>query len=80
MQHLHVRITRSITAPTCMKDTYMEFAMACENHVYILLALINIFYSNSRNVGMAQKVQKRVRSVTQRSINHGSYMQERRTL
>ena len=47
---------------------------------YRLLEIIKIFYKNSKDVGMAQKVQKQVKAVTQWSINHGPYMQECRTL
>ena len=42
--------------------------------------LIKIFYKNSKDVGMAQKVQKQLKAVTQSSINHGPYMQECGTL
>ena len=45
-----------------------------------VLEIIKIFYKNSKDVGMAQKVQKQVKAVTQWSINHGPYMQECRTL
>ena len=48
--------------------------------VICILEIIKIFYKNSKDVGMAQKVQKQVKAVTQWSINHGPYMQECRTL
>ena len=48
-------------------------------HEY-LLELLKMFYKNSKDVGMAQKVQKQVKAATQWSINHGPYMQEWRTL
>ena len=41
--------------------------------------LIKIFYRNGEDVGMAQKVQKQVKAVTQWS-NHGPYIQECHTL
>ena len=47
---------------------------------YILIEIIKIFYESSKDVGMAQKVQRQVMAVTQWSINHGPYMQECRTL
>ena len=45
-----------------------------------VLGLIKDFYKNSKDVGMVQKVQKQVKAVTQWSINHGTYMQECRTV
>ena len=39
-----------------------------------------IFYKNSKDVGMAQKVQKQVKAVTQWSINHRPYIQGCRTI
>ena len=38
------------------------------------------FYKNSKDVGMAQEVQKQVKAVTQRSINHRPYIQGCRTI
>ena len=42
--------------------------------------VIKIFYKNIKDVGMAYKGQKQVKAVTQRSINHGPYMQDCRTI
>ena len=57
------------------------FAHQQESHGKLgKLEIMKIFYKNSKDVGMAQKVQKQVKAVTQRSINHGPYMQECRTL
>ena len=48
--------------------------------VQLYKEIIKIFYKNSKDVGMAQKVQKQVKAVTQWSINHGPYIQEYCTL
>ena len=47
---------------------------------YRKLGIIIIFDKNSKDVGMAQKVQKQVKAVTQWSISHRPYIQVCRTI
>ena len=44
------------------------------------LEILKKFYKNSKDVGMAQKVQKQVKAVTQWSINHHPCIQGCRTI
>ena len=41
----------------------------------IIVQKLEIFYKNSKNVGMAREGQKQLKAVTQCSINHGLYIQ-----